>query len=293
MAALAFVPAETHAQSDDNDNEQNKFLKKEYKEYKKLYGENNPEVSSGPVSGASTETITVKGVSFNMVLVNGGSFDMGATSEQGSDASEAEKPVHRVTLSSYYIGETEVTQALWKAVMGKNPSCFEGPDNPVESVSWYDCQKFIRKLSSLTGRNFRLPTEAEWEFAARGGNMSKGFKYAGSDVLDNVAWYTGENLAIKQRQEAFHTRPVGQKQANELGLYDMSGNVGEFCSDKYDKYSSSSQTNPTGPSLGYGPVYRGGSYRSSHMYCRVSERGHSADFHLGSFELGLRLVLVP
>lgn len=304
MAAMAFVPAETHAQSDVIDKklklslgskykEHKALLEREHKEYmkyKKLYGENNPEVSSGPVSGASTETIKVKGVSFNMVLVNGGSFDMGATSEQGSDASEDEKPVHRVTLSSYYIGETEVTQALWEAVMGNNPSSYKhGPNYPVENVSWYDCQEFIRKLNSLTGKVFRLPTEAEWEFAARGGNLSKGYKYAGSDVLDNVAWYT------VKKSEISLSHPVSQKQANELGLYDMSGNVSEWCSDWYGDYSSSSQTNPAGPSYDYYQPYRvvrgGLSWLPPH-YCRVADR-FTAFFPTFRGFHGLRLVLVP
>lgn len=169
----------------------------------------------------SNGTLTVNGIKYNMVWVDGGTFRMGATSEQGSDAdSDAdsdEKPVHSVTLSSYYIGKTEVTQALWKAVMGSNPSYFEGDDLPVEQVSWDDCQEFIRKLNSLTGQNFRLPTEAEWEFACRGGNNSRGYKYSGSNYIDNVAW-NWDNSGKK-------THPVATKSPNELGIYDMSGNV--------------------------------------------------------------------
>ena len=133
-------------------------------------------------------TITVGGVSFKMIAVEGGTFTMGATDEQGIDAHKNEKPAHRVTLSSYLIGETEVTQALWKAVMRSNPSEFRGANQPVEQVSWSDCETFIRKLNKKTGMNFRLPTEAEWEFAARGGNKSKGYKFAGSNRLSDVAW---------------------------------------------------------------------------------------------------------
>ena len=155
---------------------------------------------------------------------------MSGTSEQGSEAESDEKPTHNVTLSSYYICKYEVTQALWRAVMGSNPSYFKGDNLPVESVSWNDCQTFINRLNSYTGRNFRLPTEAEWEFAARGGNYSRHYKYSGSNYIGDVAWY-GDNSGNR-------THPVGTKQANELGLYDMSGNVWEWCSDWYGSYSS-------------------------------------------------------
>jgi formylglycine-generating enzyme required for sulfatase activity len=142
------------------------------------------------------QTFTVKGVSFVMIPVKGGTFQMGATSEQKKPESD-EKPVHSVTLSNYSIGETEVTQALWQAVMGKNPSNFKGPNRPVETVSWNDCQTFIQKLNALTGKNFRLPTEAEWEYAARGGSKSRGYQYAGSDNLGTVAWYTDNSGSIQ------------------------------------------------------------------------------------------------
>ena len=178
----------------------------------------------------------VEGVSFDMVEVRGGTFRMGATSEQGSDADSDENPVHSVTLSGYYIGKTEVTQALWKAVMGSNPSEFKGDNLPVEYVFWYDCQEFIRKLNALTGQDFRLPTEAEWEFACRGGNNSRGYKYSGSDCIDDVAWYV-DNSGSK-------THPVATKLPNELGIYDMSGNVDEWCNDWYGYYSRGAQTNP-------------------------------------------------
>lgn len=223
----------------------------------------------------------IKNLINNMVYVSGGTFAMGATSEQGSDAYNDEKPAHRVTLSSYYIGKYEVTQAEWKAVMGSNPSIFEGDNLPVENVSWNDCQEFIRKLNTLTGKNFRLPTEAEWEFAARGGNNSRGYKYSGSNDIGSVAWYNG-NSGSK-------THPVGQKSPNELGLYDMSGNVWEWCQDWKGDYPSSAQTNPTGPASGSYRVYRGGrgNYAGS---CRVSFRYRSTpDFRY--CYLGLRLVL--
>ena len=235
--------------------------------------------------GFSNHTITVNGVSFEMVYVEGGSFDMGATSEQGSDAYDWEKPVHRVTLSDYYIGRCEVTQELWEAVMGSNPSNFRGAQNPVESVSWNDCQNFIKKLNSLTGRTFRLPTEAEWEYAARGGNKSRHYKYSGSDNIDDVAWYD-DNSGSK-------THAVGTKSPNELGIYDMSGNVWEWCSDWYGKkYSAGAQTNPQGPSAGSNRVLRGGSWYYYARLCRVSNRG-SLDPVNSYYYGGLRLVLVP
>ena len=229
-----------------------------------------------------TETITVNGVSFKMVAVGGGTFTMGATSEQGSDAGSNESPTHSVTLSDFAIGETEVTQELWKAVMGSNPSSFSGTNLPVEMVSWNDCQTFISKLNNLTGKNFRLPTEAEWEYAARGGNKSKGYKYAGSNTLGDVAWYA-DNSGSK-------THSVKQKQANELGIYDMSGNVHEWCQDLYGSYSSSAQTNPTGPTSGSNRVNRGGGWLSNARLCRVSNRFLNAPTFTNNY-LGLRLAL--
>ena len=246
-------------------------------EREKLAGANicfKVEVNSG--------RFTVRGVSFEMVRVEGGTFRMGATSEQGSDVWDNEKPVHSVTLSGYYIGKTEVTQALWKAVMGSNPSKFIGDNLPVEMVSWDDCQEFIRELNALTGQNFRLPTEAEWEFACRGGNNSRGYKYSGSNNLGSVAWYDG-NSGNK-------THPVGTKAPNELGIYDMSGNVWEWCADWYGDYSSGAQTNPTGPYGGSNRVYRGGSWNYDVGRCRSSNR----DFYypwIRDIILGLRLAL--
>ncbi len=234
------------------------------------------------------QTFTVKGVSFTMIAVEGGTFKMGAQSSDSggdnynSEALDRESPVHDVTLSSYYIGETEVTQKLWKAVMGSNPSDFKGSKKPVENVSWNDCQTFIKKLNQLTGKNFRLPTEAEWEYAARGGNKSKGYKYSGSNTIGNVAWYTNNSSS--------KTHDVKTKQANEIGIYDMSGNVYEWCQDWYGSYSSGSQTNPTGPSSGSYRVCRGGSWGNSAKICRVSGRGSSIPV-INISDLGLRLSL--
>ena len=238
----------------------------------------------------STRTFTANGVSFKMIRVDGGTFTMGATSEQGDDAKSDESPTHRVTLSSYYIGETEVTQELWQAVMGSNPSYFSGSRNPVECVSWNDCQDFITKLNRLTGQNFRLPTEAEWEFAARGGNKSRGYKYAGSNTIGNVAWYWESIPSQSSGNAGYGTQNVATKSPNELGLYDMSGNVWEWCQDWYGSYSSSSQTNPTGPSSGSNRVLRGGGWLNYAWYCRVSFRNlDPPDFRCG--DLGLRLAL--
>ncbi len=228
----------------------------------------------------SAEIFTVNGVSFKMIKVDGGTFTMGATPEQGDDAYNFEKPAHQVTLSDYYIGQTEVTQALWQAVMGSNPSYFKGDSRPVENVSWDDCQAFIKRLNALTGKKFSLPTEAQWEFAARGGNKSKGYKYAGGDKPDEVAWY--DDNSGKQ------THDVATKQPNELGLYDMSGNVFEWCSDWYGSYSSAPQTNPAGPSSGSDRVLRGGSWSSTPWGCRLSNRG-SDNPDYGYRYLGFRL----
>jgi len=207
---------------------------------------------------------------------------MGATSEQGSDAYDGEKPTHQVTVSSFSIGKYEVTQEEWEAVMGKNPSYYKGAKRPVEEVSWNDCQEFIRKLNSLTGKQFRLPTEAEWEFAARGGTKSNHYKYAGSNTLSSVAWYDDNSGST--------THPVGQKSPNELGLYDMSGNVWEWCQDWYGDYSSSAQTNPKGPSSGSYRVVRGGSWDDDARLCRVSSRFIFTP-GVTSYSLGLRLAL--
>ena len=234
-------------------------------------------------SGSNAISIPVKdGISIDMVKVEAGTFMMGATSEMKDPYSD-EKPVHQVTLTNdYYMGKYEVTQALWQAVMGSNPSNFKGDNLPVETVNWNDCQEFISKLNSLTGRKFRLPTEAEWEYAARGGKKSRGYQYSGSSNISDVAWYDGNSVN--------KTHPVGTKQANELGIYDMTGNVWEWCSDWYSSYSSSSQTNPTGSDSGSARVSRGGGWFNDASYCRLSVRFYyTPDFRLDI--LGLRLAL--
>ena len=229
-------------------------------------------------------TFTVKGVSFKMIAVEGGTFQMGATAEQQSNYDD-EKPAHSVTLDSYYIGETEVTQELWRAVMGSNPSEFSGDDLlPVENVSWYDCQNFIKELNKLTGENFRLPTEAEWEFAARGGNSSSGYRYSGSSNIGDVAWCDDNSVS--------KTHPVKGKKPNELGIYDMNGNVWEWCSDWYSGgyYSSSPHNNPKGPSSGSYRVLRGGGWNYTAEDCRVAYRVRNSP-DVSSLYYGLRLAL--
>lgn len=195
--------------------------------------------------GGQVETFTVNGVTFEMVRVDGGA------------------------MNPFYIGKTEVTQRLWYAVMGNNPSRFIGDNNPVEQVSWYDCQEFVERLSRLTGRNFRLPTEKEWEYAAKGGSKSRGYEYSGSNDVYRVAWYD-ENSGSQ-------THPVAQKLDNELGIYDMSGNVWEWCSDLWSSNSSFR-------------VNRGGSWFSSAADCRVACRGCNAPGNRND-GLGLRLAL--
>ena len=243
-----------------------------------------------------TETFTVNGVTFKMVAVEGGTFSMGLTAEQAGDDFYWAPPAHEVTLLSYCIGQTEVTQALWQAVMDSNPSYFSSRNNyatnlqrPVESVSWNDCQTFISKLNQLTGRTFRLPTEAEWEFAAHGGNQSRGYKYSGSNNPDDVAWYSVP-LQTSGNVE-YGTQTVATKAPNELGLYDMSGNVWEWCQDYWaDSYSSDAQTNPTGPTSGPGRVLRGGCWYYEAKYCSVLHRRFLGPLNTGN-NLGLRLAL--
>lgn len=221
------------------------------------------------------ESFTVNGVQFSMIRVEGGTYTMGATSEQGSDAWDDEKPAHSVSVGTFYIGETEVTQELWQAVMGSNPSYFKGSQRPVESVSWDDCQTFISKLNSLTGKNFRLPTEEEWEYAARGGNKSRHTKYSGSNDVGFVAWYDVNS--------GDQTHDVKTKQPNELGIYDMSGNVLERTGSYWrDDYNSSVDTSRR--------VLRGGSWYSSAGLMRVSYR-YWCEPSGSSNGIGLRLAV--
>ena len=206
-----------------------------------------------------------------MIYVAGGTFNMGA---DDSDAYDREKPVHSVTVSGFSIGKYEVTQRLWKAVMGTNPSYNKGDNLPVENVSWNQVQEFIRKLNAMTGKHYRLPTEAEWEFAARGGNRSQGYIYSGSSNLSSVAWYY-DNSGRK-------THPVGTKAPNELGIYDMSGNVWEWTSDIWC-------TDYKSPRTGSYRVFRGGGWFIIARYCRVSDRGSNAPDYC-DYDLGFRLA---
>ncbi|MBP5388237.1 MAG: SUMF1/EgtB/PvdO family nonheme iron enzyme, partial [Prevotella sp.] len=208
----------------------------------------------------------VNGVEFKMIYVEGGTFMMGATEEQRKYAHKNEKPKHKVTLGSYYIGETEVTQSLWSAVMRSNTANWKGSNLPVDRMTYYDAIYFISQLNRITGKQFqfRLPTEAEWEYAARGGKQSRGYIYSGSDNNDEVAWYDDNN-------NGFKTHVVKGKMPNELGLYDMSGNVTEWCHDWYEKYSREEQINPRGPRSGTTKVFRGGGWLFDDV--RVSNRG--------------------
>lgn len=240
-----------------------------------------PPTGGNTTQDGENKVYTVNGVSFTMVAVKGGTFTMGATAEQtGADSDES--PTHSVTLSDYYIGETEVTQELWQAVMGSNPSYFTGNmQRPVEDVSWNDCQTFITKLNELTGECFALPTEAQWEYAARGGKSTKGYLYSGSNSIADVAWYAGNSSST--------THPVKSKSPNELGLYDMSGNVWEWCADWYGSYSSTSQTNPVGPSTGSRRVLRGSSWVDDAAGCRIANRANITPANAYNCD-GLRLA---
>ena len=259
----------------------NDAIKKGLEKYCRKYP-----VSSSSSSSTSTPTEYNVDITDNrpplkmeMVFVQGGTFQMGSNEE------DDEKPIHSVTVSGFYMGRYEVTQAQWRNVMGSNPSEFKDCDNcPVENVSWNDVQEYIQKLNQKTGKTYRLPTEAEWEFAAKGGVKSKGYIYAGSNTVSDVAEYEGNNNN--------RTRPVGLKASNELGLYDMSGNVWEWCSDRYSNsyYANSPTTNPQGASSDFYRVLRGGSWNSS--YCRVAYRAYINPVSRRNYN-GFRLVLVP
>lgn len=235
-------------------------------------------------------SVTVNGVTFNMIHVSGGSFDMGVTPEQNDDGmlNADIAPVHEVFLNDYYIGETEVTQALWVAVMGENPSVYKyysySDNMPVENVSWDDCQEFLRRLSELLGAEFTLPTEAQWEYAARGGQQSNGYKYSGSNNVDDVAWIW-TNCSVRLHE-------VATKSPNELGIYDMSGNVSEWCQDWYDEnyYNNSPLNNPQGPSEGDSRILRGGNWHNYEWYARTSHRMCLNPFNTED-DNGLRIVL--
>jgi len=274
-------------------------------------GGNNPSELGGVESGKG-ET-DVEQLDKNFVFVQGGTFTMGCTQEQGNDCFDDEKPAHGVTVGDFQIGKYEVTQGLWKAVMGNNPSNFTGDDNlPVEQVSWNDVQEFIGKLNIKTGKIYRLPTEAEWEYAARGGNQSSGYKYSGSNTIGDVAWYmvnSGDKhiddydfrtmkdedvkaLVERIKSNKNKTHPVGTKHSNELGIYDMTGNVWEWVNDWYGEnyYGSSPAANPKGPETGSSRVNRGGSWNSGAEFARVSVRG-IGDPGFRPVNLGFRLAL--
>lgn len=231
-----------------------------------------------------TQEFTVNGVTFTMVRVEGGSFTMGATEEEDSDYQVFKgSPQHQVTLSGYSIGQTEVTQELWLAVMGNNPSHDTSDlQYPVDGVSWNDCAEFIALLNQLTGKQFRLPTEAEWEYAAKGGSKSQGYVYSGCDDLDEVAW-TNANSDGRSHQ-------VATKKANELGLFDMNGNIEEWCNDWYSLYTADPVVNPTGPETGTSRMHRGGRWASGSKFCRLTRRDGFAPTVARNY-LGLRLAL--
>lgn len=232
------------------------------------------------VFSVSGNTYTVNGVSFKMIPVEGGTFKMGYTPCE-YEPIEDETPPHQVTVSSFAIGQTEVTQALWKAVMNSNYSNFRNDSLPVERISWQDCQEFITRLNAITGEHFRLPTEAEWEFAARGGNKSRGYLFSGSNNIEEVAWYKGNAQKT--------THPVATKRPNELGIYDMSGNVWEWCQDWHYMYDTLALTNPKGPSTGEMRISRGGSWRFKPTYHRSTYRNElPPDF--SNYGLGFRLA---
>lgn len=257
-----------------------------------------PNNSTGKSSSGQDFVETTAGLNMKMVYVEGGDFTMGATSEQGSDGESDEKVIRRVRLDSYYIGECEVTQEQWTKVMGtsiqqqhnkldrKNKYSLSGvgTDYPMYYVSWEDAQMFCSELSRMTGRTYCLPTEAQWEYAARGGKKANGTKYSGSESIDAVAWYRDHGIGI---------HPVKTKRANGLGLYDMSGNVTEWCSDWYSyTYDANDTNNPVGPSSGSYRVYRGGNCYSRAASCRVSYRGMS-QYCAPYFGNGFRVVVLP
>ena len=216
-----------------------------------------------------------------MVFVKGGSFKMGATSEQTEDAKADETPVHLVILSDYYISRYEVTQKFWETIMGNNPSSTKGEELPVDNVSWEECQQFIKKLNAKTGKRYSLPTEAEWEYAARGGEKTENHKFSGSNTASEVAW----SDAIDGTIEA-----VGTKKYNELGIYDMSGNVSELCYNYYEAYTSDDQINPIGKTTGEKRVLRGGNISSAKLNCRISTRSTISQTEKQA-KTGFRLVL--
>lgn len=226
--------------------------------------------------------LTLETLRGNMIFIQGSQFMMGCTKEQGGQCFRAENPQHSVIVANFSICRYPVTQGLWKQVMGNNPSFFKGCDDcPVESVSWDNAQEFIGKLNALTGGKYRLPTEAEWEYAARGGNKSAGYIYPGGNDINSLAWY--------EKNSNGRTHPVGLKKPNELGLYDMAGNVMEWCQDWFNAYGSDLAIHPAGPETGRYRVLRGSSWIGSAANCRVSDRDSNvSDCHTDN--LGFRLA---
>jgi formylglycine-generating enzyme required for sulfatase activity len=221
-----------------------------------------------------------------LISVEGGTFEMGYKPDRDGDDNSGvshAKPLHKVTVSSFRIGKYEVTQAQWEAVMGSNPSRFKKVGSyPVEQVSYSDIQQYLEKLNALTGKQYRLPTEAEWEYAARGGSKSKGYLYSGGNTLSDVAWYLDNS--------GDSTHAVGTKSPNELGIYDMTGNVWEWCNDWYSSYSDGAVTNPTGPTNGFNRVIRGASWYDTAATCCASDRYDSSTGSRSS-HLGFRVAL--
>ena len=240
--------------------------------------------SDEPEPEPAGETFTVNGVSFKMMPVEGGTFTMGATEEEDADYQVFQgSPKHQVTLNGFSIGQTEVTQELWQAVMGNNPSNHTGNmQYPVENINWEDCQTFITELNRLTGKTFRLPTEAEWEYAAQGGNKTQGYTYSGSDDLGEVAWYLDNSGG--------ESHPVATKAPNELGIYDMNGNIEEWCNDWYSLYTEDAVTNPTGPETGTSRIHRGGRFGGSSKFCRITRRDGFVPTVVRNY-MGLRLAM--
>ena len=239
-------------------------------------------------SDGAPEIFEVGGVSFKMVKVRGGTFTMGFNDTDAPylkfTVPDNEKNAHEVTVSDFGIGETEVTVGLWKAVMGSVPYLNDADDirKPVGNVSWYDCQVFLRKLNALTRRTFRLPTEAEWEYAARGGSKSRHYGFSGGNEMKSVMWFL-DNADSKPQT-------VATRKPNELGLYDMSGNVWEWCYDRAEEYTLDSRTDPCGAEEGGTRILRGGSCASRWDACRISNRSYMPGKNIkGTF--GLRLAL--
>jgi formylglycine-generating enzyme required for sulfatase activity len=247
-----------------------------------IFGERGAHSVSSGSSRASSSGDNRHPAEPEMVFVQGGTFWMGCSQEQQGSCEDDESPLHSVTVSDFHIGKYEITQAQWKLIMGNNPSEFKGDNLPVETVSWDDVQVFITRLNAATGKRYRLPTEAEWEYAARGGNQSAGYTYSGSHNLHNVGWFT-DNSGGKPHV-------VGTKLPNELGIYDMSGNVLEWCIDWFGSYPASTQHDPMGVGSGSYRVIRGGGWYFYAQNCRVANRDDYSPDARARF-LGFRVVL--